>query len=132
VEREISARWADKALNRNFHEKHAVNQAVMSFFFPKEDLAVIDGERLFDDRQMVKIPEWKIDSKAVDKAMAIDGDLKLRFQTGMEAVKKDRDIVEVATSGVSSKNIWTSPEDWDWSEDHGVAEAAMIIDHMHI
>src|SRR5207245_8539932 len=85
--------WEDKQLVDKVRKSHSVNRALMANFFTEKDIAIIDGEYLFDTEQTIKMPDWKMDPE-LTKELVKDGELKLKLSKVVKAVKNDQDILD--------------------------------------
>ena len=121
----VSSTWGDKVLSVQAKEQHPVNRALMANFFTARDIATIDGEHLFDTDQKIKLPTWKVDTQMAQE-LAKDGELKLKLSKIMEAVKKDKDIMEAADTGYLPRNREIDDNEWGWKDYAGSVVIGMV------
>src|SRR5437870_6941274 len=124
---QVSGRWGDKQLVDKARKSHSVNRALMANFFTEKDIAIIDGEYLFDTEQTIKMPDWKMDPE-LTKELVKDGELKLKLSKVVKAVKNDQDILDTLNDQNINRRKWTSSDEWGW-KDCGIGRDR--TDHHH-
>src|SRR5207244_11899355 len=90
-----------------------------------KDIATIDGDYLFDTDQKIKFPTWKVDTQMAQELVK-DGEVKLKLSKVMEAVKKDKDILEAADIGYLPRNREIDDNEWGWKDYAGSVIIGMV------
>src|SRR5207245_3370213 len=117
--------WEDKQLVDKVRKSHSVNRALMANFFTEKDIAIIDGEYLFDTEQTIKMPDWKMDPE-LTKELVQDGELKLKLSKVVKAVKNDQDILDTLNDQNINRRKWTSSDEWGWKDYVGSVVIGLI------
>ena len=112
---------------RNVSHSFLVSKVFLSYFYDESDLALISGQKIFDEPPVVDLPPIKVFKAPNEHLLAADNKYRLDLSRSIQALKDDKDIVATLSHSIVLGDINSEPGFGVWLSYVSIATSVMTV-----